>query len=81
MKELYIFGSVTGKKFSEKSDVDLLVNFKSMPIFNYADNYFDLLEDLEKVLKRKVDLITLKSLKNPYFIEEVNETKRKIYEA
>jgi predicted nucleotidyltransferase len=34
---------------------------------------------LEDHLKRPVDLITETSLKNPYFIEEVNETKMKIY--
>jgi predicted nucleotidyltransferase len=81
VKELYVFGSVTGKKFSKKSDVDLLVNFKSIPVLDYADNYFSLLDALQKILKRNIDLLTLKSLRNPYFIEEVNETKKKIYEA
>jgi len=81
VKELYAFGSVTRKDFKKNSDVDLLVNFKKLPLLDYADNYFDLIYSLEDVFKRRVDLLTIKSLKNPYFIEEVNETKVKVYES
>lgn len=81
VKELYAFGSVTRKDFKKKSDVDLLVDFKRMPILDYADNYFNLTFALEDIFKRNVDLLTIKSLRNPYFIEEVNETKVKVYES
>jgi len=31
------------------------------------------------LLNRKVDLLTIKSLKNPYFIKRINETKVSLY--
>lgn len=81
VKELYAFGSVTRKDFKKKSDVDLLVEFKKMGVFKYGEAYFSLTESLEKLFERNVDLLTIKSLRNPYFIEELNETKVKIYES
>jgi predicted nucleotidyltransferase len=82
VKELYAFGSVLDeKKFNKESDVDLLVDFENVPLLEYADNFFDLADELESVLKRKVDLLTIKSLTNKYFIENVNSTKKIVYEA
>ncbi len=80
VKELYAFGSVVDeKRFNDKSDVDLLVNFENVPLLEYADNFFDLADGLEHILKRKVDLLTMKSLRNKYFIESVNRTKKMVY--
>ena len=45
----------------------------------YADSYFYLADIFEKIFKRRVDLITDKSLSNPYFIDSVNKTKVLIY--
>ena len=81
VKALFAFGSVTTNEFKDESDVDFLVSFKPMEIEDYADNYFNLVERFEDLLKRPVDLITENSLKNPYFIESINKTKSKIYEA
>lgn len=82
VKELYAFGSVLDeKKFTDESDIDLLVDFENVPLLEYADNYFDLADELERVLERHVDLLTLKSLKNKYFIESVNSTKKIVYAA
>ena len=38
-----------------------------------------LLYKLEELFKRKVDLISGKAMKNPYFIQEVEETKKLVY--
>jgi len=81
VKELYAFGSVTRNDFKKKSDVDLVFEFKKMPVLDYADYFFGLNDELEKILKRKVDLIVRSALRNKYFIQEVNQTKKKIYEA
>lgn len=82
VKELYAFGSVVDEsKFNKNSDVDLLVDFDNVDILDYADNYFDLADELENVLDRKVDLLTIKSLKNKYFIENINQTKKIVYAA
>jgi predicted nucleotidyltransferase len=80
VNRLYAFGSVCRADFNEKSDVDFIVSFTDVPIYDYADYFFNLKEELEKVLIRKVDLVTEKSLENPYFVNVVNKTKTLIYE-
>ena len=80
VKYLYAFGSLCTGSFDASSDIDLLVSFYPMDYADYADNYFELVENLEKLLDRPVDLITDKSLSNPYFIESVDKTKTLLYE-
>lgn len=81
VKSLYAFGSVCTERFNDKSDVDLLISFNPMEYGEYADTYFELAEQMETLLKRPVDLVTDKSLSNPYFIESINQTKTLIYGA
>ncbi|HNT41874.1 MAG TPA: nucleotidyltransferase domain-containing protein, partial [Tenuifilaceae bacterium] len=81
VKSLYAFGSVCTEKFNDNSDIDLLISFYPMDYGDYADSYFELAEKLEDVFQRPVDLVTDKSLGNPYFIESINQTKTPIYEA
>ena len=80
IKTLYAFGSVCTNKFNETSDIDLLVSFNHMDYGEYADNYFTLCDKFENLFKRKVDLVTDKSLANPYFINSINKTKTVLYE-
>ncbi|MFA4851488.1 MAG: nucleotidyltransferase domain-containing protein [Bacteroidales bacterium] len=80
IQSLYAFGSVCTDKFDDRSDIDLLVSFKPMEYGDYADNYFILCERFENLFKRKVDLMTDKSLSNPYFINSINKTKTVLYE-
>jgi predicted nucleotidyltransferase len=77
--KLYLFGSILGTTFSEKSDIDFAVRFKNIELLKYADNYFDFKFSLEKLLKRPVDLLEEQSLKNPYFLDVLNESKKLIY--
>jgi predicted nucleotidyltransferase len=80
IKDAYIFGSATTNRFSEKSDIDFLVNFiDDLDPLEKGELLWSLRFSLEDDLNRPVDLITESSLKNPYFIEELNETKQKIY--
>lgn len=76
---LYAFGSVCRPDFDDESDIDFLVYFEAMDFGDYADNYFQLCDKLEKLLQRKVDLVTDKSLSNPYFIKTLEKTKTEIY--
>ena len=80
IQTLFAFGSVCGERFNETSDIDLLVSFKPLDYGDYADNYFQTADMFEKIFKRPVDLVTDKSLKNPYFIKSVNRTKVLLYE-
>jgi predicted nucleotidyltransferase len=77
-----LFGSVAKNTSNNFSDIDLLVQFSDqIELLNYADNYFSLLEKLEKLLDRKVDLVTKKSLKNPILIEQIDRFKIDLYAA
>ena len=80
VKSLFAFGSVCTDRFTDKSDVDLLISFKPMDYGDYADSYFNLAEKFEDLFHRPVDLVTDKSLSNPYFIDSVNQTKTLLYE-
>jgi predicted nucleotidyltransferase len=81
VKELYVFGSAVTDNFNKKSDVDLLYKFDSKKIGDYFINFFEFKEKVEKILKRKVDLVPYENLKNKYFIASVQESKVKLYEA
>lgn len=79
VENLYAFGSVLTDDFNDNSDIDLLVNFKPINIDLYADNYFDFKFSLEQILKREIDLLEEKALKNPYFIKELHNKRQLIY--
>lgn len=80
VKSLYAFGSVLTDKFSPNSDIDLIVDFKKIPLEDYADNYFEFKFSLQDILKRPIDLLEEKAIKNPYFREFVNQEKELLYE-
>lgn len=79
VKSLFVFGSASNDTYTENSDIDFLVSFKQMDFGDYADNYFELAERLELLVNTKVDLVTDKSLSNPYFIASINKSKIQIY--
>lgn len=78
----YLFGSAMRNDFKENSDLDFLIQFNK----NIKDPlekgklWWDLHDTLRNLFNREIDLITENSLKNPYFIEELNKTKFLIYE-
>ncbi len=51
VKQLYAFGSVLGKRFSDNSDIDLIVDFQSLDPIEYAENYFALKFSLQALGK------------------------------
>lgn len=81
INKLYVFGSVLENRFTEKSDYDFLIQFKDIPFDQYTDHYFELHDDLEKLLGRKIDLLTEKSLKNKFFKEKVISSRLLLYAA
>lgn len=58
-KKIGLFGSFAKGEQKKKSDIDFLVEFDEITF----DNYFDLKELLEKIFKRKIDLVIEKDLK------------------
>jgi uncharacterized protein len=81
VRTMYVFGSVCTNKFTENSDIDILISFKDITIDKYTDNYFELHYKIEALFNRKIDLLTENSLSNPYFIESIEETKQLLYAA
>lgn len=79
VKELHAFGSVLTTSFSKESDVDFLVRFGNVNRLDYFDNYMDLKEALENLLKKTVDLVEVQTLKNPILIRSINRNKSIIY--
>ncbi len=79
VNELSVFGSVLTNEFNVNSDVDFVVDFKEVERKLYADNYFNFKKSLENLFNRKIDLLEKIALKNPYFIQVLNDTKKVVY--
>ncbi|MFV0593984.1 MAG: nucleotidyltransferase family protein [Draconibacterium sp.] len=74
-----VFGSATREDFNDDSDIDFVVDFEEMDPFKYTDLYFQLKDKLENLLKRQIDLIEERAIKNKFFRKELEETKILIY--
>lgn len=79
VSRLFVFGSILTDRFKKSSDVDFVVDFDGVELYDYADNYFDLKTSLEKLLKRQVDLLEDKAIKNPYLRKSIDSSKQMIY--
>jgi predicted nucleotidyltransferase len=80
VRELYIFGSILTQRFYETSDVDFLVQFGTIDILDYFDNYMDFKEELEKLFDRPVDLLENQAIRNPIFRKVLDRDKKLVYE-
>ncbi len=80
IKNAYIFGSAISGTFKETSDVDFLVNLQDgLDPVEAGEHLWNLEDELKLLLRRDVDLLTERSLRNPYLIKEINSTKLAIY--
>lgn len=80
VRKLELFGSATTGTFDpQTSDLDFLVDLDPDGDETLFHRYFDLKEALEVLFGRKVDLVMVGALENPYFIESVNKTRQTIY--
>ena len=82
VRRLELFGSGSQGSFDlSKSDLDFLVEFKPMTPAEHADCYFGLLEQLQDLFKRRIDLVELESVHNPYFLEALEKSRSLVYAA
>ncbi len=79
VKHLYVFGSVMTDRFNDQSDIDLIVDIDSKDPLDYADNYFNLKFALEELLKRQVDLLEDRAIKNPFLRDNIDKSKTLLY--
>jgi predicted nucleotidyltransferase len=81
VERLDLFGSAARDDFDpETSDFDFLVEFKPMKPAEHADAFFGLLESLERLFGRRVDLLEPEPIANPYLKRSIEETRTVLYE-
>jgi uncharacterized protein len=82
VRRLDVFGSAAGDDFDEQSsDVDLLVDFEEMPYAERADAYLGLLTDAEALFGRRVDLVEVGAVRNPYLRRGIEASRQLLYAA
>lgn len=82
VRRLELFGSAAGSRFDRDiSDVDFLVDFEPLAEGEHADAYFGLLEALESLFGRPVDLVMTRAIRNRYFLEAIEQTRTLVYAA
>ena len=80
VQRLDLFGSASiGRYDSGDSDLDFVVEFRPEMLLSYADAYFGLLESLERLFGKPVDLVVGSAIRNPYFHQSVERTRTRIY--
>ncbi|HQG38349.1 MAG TPA: nucleotidyltransferase domain-containing protein [Chitinophagales bacterium] len=82
VKEMAVFGSVTKDYFTDKSDIDVLIEFNDdIKLEDYSTNYFSFENSLNTLLKKEIDLVSKKFIENPYFLKSINLNKQILYVA
>src|SRR5687768_14216703 len=82
VKRLELFGSASDGRFDPaRSDLDFIVEFHPSSTFGVADQYFGLLEGLEDLFERKIDLLELPAVRNPYLLRGINASRTLLYAA
>ena len=81
VRRLDLFGSAAQGDFSTSSDIDFIVEFDENVAANRFDNYFDLLNALRVLFERDIDLVEPGGVRNPYFLQSVEQTRRPVYVA
>lgn len=82
VKRLELFGSAARDDFdADRSDLDFLVEFLSNDWHGAADRWFGLIEDLESLYKRKIDLVDTTVPMSRYFQEKIQSDRLELYVA
>ncbi len=82
VERMELFGSAARPDFDAvHADLDFLVTFQDLGLDQYADAYFGLMEDLEALFHRRVDLVVASAIQNPYFRQAVESTRTLVYAA
>ena len=82
VRTLDLFGSAaTGEFDAQLSDLDFMVEFSDRKPEGAADRYFGLLEGLQSVLGRQVDLVMRSAVRNPYFLRTADSQRQNLYAA
>ncbi len=80
---LELFGSALNEDHfdPQTSDIDFLVEFLPLEPRQHGKSYFGLLEKLQDLFGRNIDLVETKAITNPYLLESVDQNRIEIYAA
>jgi hypothetical protein len=82
VRRLALFGSATDETFDpSRSDLDFAVEFAPQSPAEHSECYFGLMEALEELFQRTVDLVEYRPIKNPYFRRALEASEVVLYEA
>jgi uncharacterized protein len=82
VRRLDLFGSAARGDFDPKhSDIDFIVEFERDAPLHPFDTYFGLKEELEALFGRKVDLVELSAVRNPYLKASIDQSRENVYAA
>ncbi len=82
VRRLEVFGSAADGTFDPtRSDLDFLVEYLPVEDGKHGRVYFGLLHDLEDLFERKIDLVMPSAIRNRYFREAVNHSRKIVYAA
>lgn len=80
--KIYAFGSSITDHFDpKKSDIDVVVKIAIDDPADRGEALLSLWDKLETLFKRKVDLLTDDSIRNPYLKSSIERTKKLIYDG
>ena len=80
VSKAYTFGSLNTNRFTEKSDIDFLIEFKTdIEPLQRGENWWALFYGLRDILKRDVDILTSDNITNLYLKSNIERTKQLIY--
>lgn len=82
VQRLELIGSASSNTFNkDSSDIDFLVEFLPLSPSVHAQCYFSMLQELQDIFKRQIDLIEVKAVSNPYFLSSIEKTRSVLYAA
>lgn len=79
VQRAYLFGSVCTENFTDKSDIDIVINFQEgLDPLVRGELWWNVYFSLEDILKRPIDLLIENSIENPYLKRELERTMQEI---
>lgn len=80
VEKLYLFESVLRADFSNKSDIDLIIEINEENPILKGEILMKTWTALEKIFNRKVDLLTSSNVRNPVLRKSIEANKQLIYD-
>jgi uncharacterized protein len=79
VRQLDLFGSAATGDAQRANDFDFLVELDSHAHKSQARRMIELADGLEALLGSEVDVMSIKSVRNPYFAEQVQASRQNVY--